>query len=425
MAEDRILEKGPTVAEAAAAIAGRLDDKLEDTTHSIQELLVTEISELRGDPQLLRLLRDTVAVNVDALFSAIRHGIPIRDLEPPSAALEYARRLAQREVSANALVRAYRLGHHAALNVMLDEIRASDLNPRLSLDVYESMGRISFEYIDWISQRVVAEYQIERERWLEKRNSLRALQVRELLSACDIDVDAMTTAIRYPLRRVHVAIVVWYEESVDDADDVAAMEPFVHKLAESIDAGTVPLFISVDRVTAWAWIPLPAAAAPNAVEQIRAVAEAAKDAPCIAVGQPLAGVEGFRRSHQQARGAQIVATAAGATARRVTAFSDPGLSAAALLVGNFEAASAWVAEVLGPLAAPTESDERLRETLRAFLRAGSSNMAAADELHLHYNSVKYRVQRAVERRGRPITDDRLDVEIALLLCHWCGAAVLS
>jgi hypothetical protein len=34
------------------------------------------------------------------------------------------------------------------------------------------------------------------------------------------------------------------------------------------------------------------------------------------------------------------------------------------------------------------------------------------------------VNRAVERRGRPITDDRLDVEVALLLCHYFGASLL-
>ena len=49
---------------------------------------------------------------------------------------------------------------------------------------------------------------------------------------------------------------------------------------------------------------------------------------------------------------------------------------------------------------------------------------AAEELHLHTNSIKYRVQRAIDRRGRPISDGRLDVEIALLLCHWYGTAVL-
>ena len=155
-----------------------------------------------------------------------------------------------------------------------------------------------------------------------------------------------------------------------------------------------------------------------------AAAGEAPDAPRVAVGDPLPGVEGFRRSHQQALDIQVVAMAS-STARRVNAFSDPGLSVAALLGGNVDRAAAWVGEVLGPLAGATDGDERLRETLRVFLHAGSSNKAAADELHLHVNSVKYRVRRAVDRRARPITDDRLEVEVALLLCHWFGAAVLT
>jgi DNA-binding PucR family transcriptional regulator len=428
IAYGRFMVDRGTIAEAAATVANRLDDTLGDTTRSIQELLVGEISELSGDQQLVQLLRDTVAVNVDAFFSSIRHGIPVRNLEPATAALEYARRLAQREVSVDALVRAYRLGHRAALHVVLDEIRASNMDPALRLDVYELMAAVSFEYIDWISQRVVAAYQEERERWLEKRNSLRTLQVRELLSKSmlsksDMDIDAMTTAIRYPLRRTHLALVVWCDET---RGDLAAMETLVLKLSDSIGAQD-PLFVSVDRVTGWAWLPVPGGT-PDAVARVRACAEAAADAPNaphVAVGDPLPGVEGFRRSHQQALDIRVVAMAAGSNARRVNAFSDPGLSVAALLGGNVDTAAAWVGEVLGPLAAATEGDERLRETLRVFLRAGSSNKAAADELHLHVNSVKYRVQRAVERRARPITDDRLEVEVALLLCHWFGPEVLS
>ena len=54
---------------------------------------------------------------------------------------------------------------------------------------------------------------------------------------------------------------------------------------------------------------------------------------------------------------------------------------------------------------------------------GSSYQVAAEELHMH--SVKYRVGRAVARRGREIGSDRLEVEIALLACHWYGPAVLQ
>jgi hypothetical protein len=405
----------------AALITGRLGDKLEDITSSIQQLLVADISELRGDEQLLQLLRDTVAGNIDTFFSAIRNGIPVEHIEAPTAALEYARRLAQREVSANALTRAYRLGHRAALKFVLDEIRASQLAPELGLDIYARMEAISFGYIDEVSQRVVAAYQDERERWVENRNRVRAEQVRELLSGTDVDLHAMTTAIRYPLNRIHVAVVLWCREAAD-GDELGSMERFVKKVAESIGAQESPLFIAVDRVTAWAWIPLPPDAAPNAVAQIRAFPSA--DCPCVAVGNPLPSVEGFRHSHQQAQAAHTVATLSGATDHRFTAASDRGVLVAALLGNDVEAASVWIRDVLGPLCSPTDGDERLRETLRAFLGTSSSYKAAAEELHLHTNTVKYRVQRAIERRGRPIADDRLDVEVALLLCYWFDTALI-
>jgi DNA-binding PucR family transcriptional regulator len=294
----------------------------------------------------------------------------------------------------------------------------------LRLDVYERIEAVSFDYIDRISQQVVATYQAERDHWLENRNSLRAFGVRELLSGVDIDVDAITTAIGYPLRRIHLAVVIWCGES-SERDELAMMERFVQRLAESAGAKENPLFIAVDRVTSWAWIPLGAGAASEAVARIRAFAETVEDAPWLAVGNPLPDVDGFRRSHRQAQDGRTVAIAMGASAQKVTASSDSGLSVAALLGDNVDAASSWIGEVLGPLASPTEADERLRETLRVFLRAGSSFKAAAEELHLHVNSVKYRIRRAIERRGRPITDDRLDVEVALLLCHWFGGAVLG
>ena len=84
----------------------------------------------------------------------------------------------------------------------------------------------------------------------------------------------------------------------------------------------------------------------------------------------------------------------------------------------------WVAGVLGDLAADNENDARLRETLRVYLGCGASYKVAAEELNMHFNSVKYRVGRAVARRGREIGSDRLDVELALLACHWYGSAVL-
>jgi len=408
------------VGRAAVNIVARLDTRLADITRSVKQLLVDDIAELRGEEQLQRLLADTVEANIGTFFSAIRHGIPVEFVQVPTAAIEYARRLAQRDISANALVRAYRLGHQGALKAVLEEIRASDLDPALGLDVYDVMSTVSFGYIDQVSLAVVAAYQSARESWLEARNSLRAAKVRELLAGGEVDVDTMSTAIRYPLHRIHLGMVLW---SGDAEDRLAELERQVHRYAEAIGTADAPLFISVDRVTAWAWITVPTDTVDEVMYRLREVPPG--EHSYAAVGTPLPGADGFRQSHRQAHDGRAVAVASNSPQRRFTAFSDPGVALAALAGADLVAAAVWTGEVLGPLAADTENDERLRETLFAFLRTGSSYKAAAEEMHLHTNSVKYRVQRAIERRGRPIADDRLDVEVALLLCSQFGGRLLS
>ena len=410
-------------ADSAAEIIARLGGRLGDITRSLQQHVLTEVSEFRDDTQLAQLLKDSVEQNVDTVFTAIRHGIPIENVEPPTAALEHARRLAQRGVSANALIRSYRLGQQKLLNIVLDEVRATDLDPRRSLDVFQQITTTTFSYIDWISQQVIAAYQAEHDRWLETQNTTRTVRIRELLDAEVVDADAVSTEIGYPLRRVHLAVVASYPQT-HHGDELVRMQRFVRELAECLESKGHPLFIAADRLTGWGWIPLAAETAPGAVECVRRLATTYQQPPSLAVGDPLPGVDGFRRSHRQALGAHAVAIAAGPDAQQIVTNDDSGLSAAALLGGNVQAARAWVGEVLGPLASATESDERLRETLRVFLQTGSSYKAAAAELHLHFNSVRYRVQRAEQRRGRPITADRLDVEIALLLCNWFHTAVL-
>ena len=115
---------------------------------------------------------------------------------------------------------------------------------------------------------------------------------------------------------------------------------------------------------------------------------------------------------------------AGRTSRSVVAATDPEVRVAALMVDDLARTREWVQSTLGPLASNTAGDAKLRETLRIFLREGSSHTAAAEHLALHSNTVGYRVNKAVQRRGRPITDDQIEVEMALLACDQFHAAVL-
>jgi DNA-binding PucR family transcriptional regulator len=216
---------------------------------------------------------------------------------------------------------------------------------------------------------------------------------------------------------------MWYSDEGASGDELDRLQRFLRELGQATDVGSNPLFAAGDRTTAWGWLPYRSAPA-NAVETVRQFAGKRADPPSVAIGTVACGIDGFRQSYREAQAARAVAVAGGANAAKVIAASDPGLSAAALLGGDLGAARVWVIQVLGELSMDTENDAWLRETLRVFLRCGGSYKQAAEELDLHFNTVKYRIGRAVVRLGRPIDEDRLDVELALLACQWYGTAVL-
>ena len=408
-----------------AEVAGRLHDRLADVASDILRSLEERIPELRGDTRIVDLLGTSIGANVDTMLYALSYDLAVERVEAPTAALEYARRLAQRGVPVHALVRAYRLGQRRMNELIFAELHTIEIPEPMRVPVIEAMSAAMFEYIDRMSQQVVVVYEDERERWLENQNSLRGLRVREVLDANKtVDVDAATTSIRYPLRWHHLALVMWYPDPATEGDELGRLQRFLRELGEAAGAGAGPLFVAADKSCGWGWLPYRAAAS-DVVSKVRNFALARTDSPSVAIGTMAGGVEGFRRSHreaQEARGVAIICERRGPT---VIAAADPGLSLVARLGGDVAGIRDWVAAVLGNLAKDDESDARLRETLRVFLGCGSSYKLAAEELNLHFNSVKYRVGRAVARRGQDIGTDRLDVELALLACHWYGSAVLQ
>ncbi|MEU2039885.1 PucR family transcriptional regulator [Nocardia niwae] len=401
-------------------IAARMNERVTDISASIHHGLEAEIFELRADVHTVDLLGASVQGNVSTMLHALRHDIPAARIDLPAAAGEYTRRLAQHGVPLNALVRAYHIGQRLATEHVFAELQAADIAPADRFLIGRVIATRLFEYLDRMIQQVVAVYEGEREQWLETRNSVRALGVREILEGrTAVDVDATTEKIHYPLRWHHLAFIVWYPDPGAHGDELGRLQRFVRGSAEPAGSDATPLFVADDQLSGWAWLPY-RAAQPGAIAGLRGFAAALGDAPRMAIGAMAPGVAGFRRSHHLAQSARSVALARGDAGDRVVAAGDPGLPVAALLGGQGAEVREWVGEVLGDLARDTDSDARLRETLQVFLRTGSSYKAAATELGLHANSVKYRVGRAIARRGKPITEDRLDVELALVICHWYG-----
>jgi len=389
------------------------------------EQMAREIPELAADAPFEELLAASVTANVATILDVFEAGADNAQLEAPAAAVEYARRLAQRGVAISALLRAYRLGQAVFQQRMIRGVAEQSTATDVVVQAAMELATTTFNYIDRISEQVVVAYQTERDRWLRNRGAVRSARVMSLLAEGEVNIGEAEKSLAYPLRQTHRGVVVWVEASSEALDRLSRLERVVGRLAEHFGCERAPLVIAPDDSTVWAWLPVPSMRSQQSQPQSGQVTPfTADDTAWVAVGDPGAGVEGFRLTHRQARQAQIVSMAADPQHRtRVTESARAGL--VALMCADLDAVRAWVQNTLGALALDDDANARLRETVRAFLSAGGSYTAAAQELTLHKNTVQYRIRKAEETRGRPLADGRLDVEVALLAEHLLGAKVLQ
>ncbi len=406
-------------AEALSAAARRLGARRDEFTAGLLTLFAKEIAPLQHDDQMLALLAASTDENVVAGLHMLEHGIDPSTTEAPTAAIQYARRLAQRGIPVAALLRAYRLGHAGFVELLLQEIST---DPRVDATILTEAGlaltRTAAAFVDRVCELVVDAYESERDAWARQHSVTRAVRIQALLAGRRVDTRETELALGYRLTQTHCAALLWLEHPTG-AEALVQLERVAANAAAMY--GTEHVFSVEDEASAAVWFAVPADS--EDVQPLRkAVAEARDGAVRASVGRPAAGPAGFRSSYRQARAARTVALAAAERTGGVTEFADVG--GIALLCADLEQTRIWVADTLGPLAADEDNAERLRETLRVFLAAGSSYTAAAEQLHLHKNTVQYRVQKAEQLRGRPFKADRLDVELALRAAWLLGTAAL-
>jgi GGDEF-like domain len=406
------------------AVAAQLNERVTEISTAVSTALEENIAELPRDDRMIELLHLGVKDHIKTILQALLHDIGFEKITAPATALEYARGLAQHDVAPHAMMRAYRLGQRRLTELVFAELHACGLEPTTKVAVIEAITRALLKYVDSVELQALSVYRRERRLLLENISAARAMHVRDVLEdGTSVDVDAASTAIGYPLRWHHLALILWYPDGRTLGDEFARLEKFVRDLANAVDTSASALFAAAGPTSAWAWLPYRSSPS-DVAPKIRDFVRARPDAPNIAIGAIGSGVKGFRRSHRQAQRAQTAGLVRSGHQGVLVTATDPGIVAPALLTAGVEEIREWVADVLGPLASDTDDDTSLRDTLREFLRLGSGYKAAARELNTDLSTVKSSVERAVARRGRPISD-RIDVQLALLACQWYGAAVLQ
>ena len=410
-----------------AEVAGVMSLRLDDIARALQEEISESIPELRGDQVMVDLLHASLEANVKTFFHLAQYGVDAREVAPPWPAVEYARRLAQRGISSNALLRAYRLGQRRVTDWISAELGRREPDGTISFIALQLLQGEAFTYVDRVSELVVAEYEVERERWLANRNTIRSTMLATLLSDDDTDVDSAVAeqALGYRLRQHHVGVFLWGDERRATTSQLQRLEQLLGAIADALGADGSPLFMPQDRALGWGWIPLGPTSAEVAPEEVSRVVLAAGEDLRAALGTGGHGLSGFRRTHVEARRTRQVAVTGAGRSAPATSYGEPGVRAAALLAGDLSLTRDLVTSTLGGLARDDEGVERLRDTLLTFLSEKGSYVATAEKVHLHKNTVKYRVDKAVELRGRPVDEDRFNLELALIACRWLGAAVLT
>ena len=103
---------------------------------------------------------------------------------------------------------------------------------------------------------------------------------------------------------------------------------------------------------------------------------------------------------------------------RVVGHRDLGSHALLLSLLDPDILNGFREQVLGPVERwDLDHGTDLLQTLRAFLTNGGRWRATATHLHIHHNTLRYRLRRVELLTGRRLDEvaDRLDVQIALLV----------
>ena len=410
MTADRLHE---AAVARVTALATQMGTELPALTKTLHKVLADSIEDLQGDQLIVELLGASIESNLETVAHILRYDVAVDEVATPFAAEEYARRLAQRGIAPIALVRAYRLGQQQVLDWAFDEL-GRDADQSVALAAGRIIVDTTFRYIDRISEQVVTAYESERVRWLANRNTLRKAMIEELLRGEPVDLAAAEGCSATGSGR-----------TTSGSCSGVRRGPVATRTSASSNAccsRRPPRLVAQGNRCSCRGTDRRGGAGSRS-------AGAARRSPWPVT---TTATVGSRSAHPRAVPGHAPGGAAGSTgragggerARRVTTFSDPQVRTAAMMAADLEGTRRLVRNALGPLAADSEAADRLRETLLVFLAEKGSYLATAERIHLHKNTVKYRVDKALEERGRPLDDERLELELALVACRWLAASVL-
>ncbi len=345
--------------------------------------------------------------SIEALAAGLIEGIDPRRLELPSATVAFAEAGVHRQVPPSQLVRAYRLGHEYIWQWCFERIALRCEGTAALRTATELFTSWTFAYADTAITRVEEAVERERERWLRSALAARGAAITAIISGEERNQDRASSHLRYALGHDHLGLAAVVLDRAGDDDPQEVLSQNISRLSAIVDADS-HLAHPTGVTTCVAWI-----SRSRAFTEQDTAALTRRQLPGlrVGVGDPGRGLEGFRRSHVEAGHARRVAADAELTG--IVLYRD--LAVPALASVDSELAATFVHRVLGPLAGTEDVTRRAAEALTAYLDENRSRTKSAARLHVHPNTVTYRVQQAEQILGRRLDATSLDLRVALAL----------
>jgi DNA-binding PucR family transcriptional regulator len=276
----------------------------------------------------------------------------------------------------------------------------------------------TFAYVDALVCLAEDLYTSEREHWLRSASASEVETINAILSEQPIDIDVASRRLRYEVRRVHVAAIAWVDAHEEGRDTLALLEAAISDIAAAM-GNQRPLIQPLGILSIAAWISTNAPVPSRVLDELRFASNTAPGVR-VAIGEQAPGIAGFRTSHIEALDAQRVARLAGRREGSITRYQDIALPA--LATANIEHSRRFVERELGRLASRDDTTRRLAATVRTYLDENGSRGRTAKRLHVHENTVAYRLRQAEELLGRSLEKRTLELRVALALADLVNSA---
>ncbi|MFB7861266.1 SpoIIE family protein phosphatase [Streptomyces sp. NPDC056069] len=167
-------------------LAQELRPRTDESVEAMLRYTRSRLPEPWGYEEIAALAAEETAGHVVAFLDVLEHGLDVTEVEASPQSVELARRFARRGLPISTLLRGYRLGHVALLQSVQAEVPVLTDDPELVNAAALRLLAAGFAYVDHSSTRIVAAYQEERDRRLQRRLILTNEASRRIGTTLDI-----------------------------------------------------------------------------------------------------------------------------------------------------------------------------------------------------------------------------------------------